>query len=233
MMKRSSPFLLAGLLLGFAGAALAQPETMGWGNVVGIRVDGHLFEVNSSMCVVRPDWSGAFRSAMERQTNNYARSGKVETVKIQAQGRPGAANSPTTSYTFSAVESVEDTGPGTAKLDLEYTFPAAAEIAGAYLCMQLPASVYSGGRMQLIDPVAPAPAAVPPAAGTPVAGEQPGRGPMDLSAEISLSPGFRDQNEYVHATASGVRFTTPRRQLEVMFAEPTEVVVRDDRRQQF
>jgi hypothetical protein len=54
---------------------------------------------------------------------------------------------------------------------------------------------------------------------------------MDLSAEISLSPGFRDQNEYVHATASGVRFTTPRRQLEVMFAEPTEVVVRDDRRQ--
>ena len=207
MMRRSSPFLLAGLLLGFAAAALAQPETMGWGNVVGIRVDGHLFEVNSSMCVVRPDWSGTFRSAMERQTNNYSRSGKVETVKIQAQARANAANSPAPSYTFSAVESVEDTGPGTAKLDLEYTFPAAAEIAGAYLCMQLPSSLYSGGRMQLIDPVAPAP------------------------AEISLAPGTKDQNEYVRATASGVRFTSPRRQLEVMFAEPTEVVVRDDRRQ--
>ena len=35
----------------------------------------------------------------------------------------------------------------------------------------------------------------------------------------------------MRAKASGVRFTTPRRQLEVMFAEPTEVVVRDDRRQ--
>ena len=200
--------MLAGLLLGCASAALGQPETMGWGNVVGIRVDGHLFDVNSSMCVVKPDWSGAFRSAMERQTNNYSRSGKVETVKIQSQARPvTAANSTTVSYTFSAVESVEDTGPGSAKIDLEYTFPAATDIAGAYLCLQLPSSLYSGGRMQLIDPVAPA------------------------AAEISLSPGTKDQNEYVRAQASGVRFTTPRRQLEVMFAEPTEVVVRDDRRQ--
>ncbi len=208
MMRRSSPFLLAGLVLGFAGAALAQPETMGWGNVVGIRVDGHLFEVNSSMCVVRPDWAGAFRSGMERQTNNYSRSGKVETVKIQAQARPNAnPNSISASYTFSAVESVEDTGPGTAKIDLEFTFPAATDIAGAYLCLQLPSAFYSGGRMQLIEPVAPAP------------------------ADVSLAPGVKDQNEYVRATAKGVRFTSARRQLEVLFAEPTEVVVRDDRLQ--
>ncbi len=180
---------------------------MGWGNVVGIRVDGHLFEVHSSMCVVRPDWSGAFRSAMERQTNNYSRTGKVETVKIQAQARVNAPDSPTPSYTFSAVESVEDTGSGTAKIDLEFTFPAATDIAGAFLCLDLPSSLYSGGRMQLIDPVAPAP------------------------AEISLAPGTKDLNEYVRAKAAGVRFTTPRQQLEVMFAEPTEVVVRDDRRQ--
>jgi hypothetical protein len=181
---------------------------MGWGNVVGIRVDGHLFEVNSSMCVVRPDWAGAFRSGMERQTNNYARSGKVETVKIQAQARPNTnPNSTNASYTFSAVESVEDTGPGTAKIDLEFTFPTATDIAGAYLCLELPSSLYSGGRMQLIEPVAPAP------------------------ADVSLAPGVKDQNEYVRATAKGVRFTSARRQLEVMFAEPTEVVVRDDRRQ--
>jgi hypothetical protein len=181
---------------------------MGWGNVVGIRVDGHLFEVNSSMCVVRPDWAGAFRSAMERQTNNYSRSGKVETVKIQAQGRPNTnPNSTSASYTFSAVEAVEDTGPGTAKIDLEFTFPAATDIAGAYLCLQLPSAFYSGGSMQLIEPVAPAP------------------------ANISLAPGVKDQNDYVRAIAKGVRFTSARRQLEVLFAEPTEVVVRDDRSQ--
>jgi hypothetical protein len=208
MMRRSSPFLLAGLLLGFTGVALAQPETMGWGNVAGIRVDGHLFEVNSSMCVVRPDWAGAFRSAMERQTNNYSRSGKVETVKIQAQARPNAnPNSTSVSYTFSAVESVEDTGPGTAKIDLEFTFPAETDIAGAYLCLQLPSAFYSGGSLHLIEPEASAP------------------------ANVSLAPGVKDQNDYVRATAKGVRFTSARRQLEVLFAEPAEVVVRDDRQQ--
>ena len=213
MMKSSSAFLLAGLLLVFAGAALSQPEITANGGMPGIRVEGQLFEVNSSMCVVRPDWSGNLRGGGQP---NFTREGKVVTVKLQpAPPRPVPPGAPAPvapvrqppAPAFFAVESVEETGPGAAKLDLEYTFPAATEIAGAYLCMTLPSSVYSGGRMQLIDPVAPA------------------------SAEISLSPGFKDQNEYVRAKASGVRFTTPRRQLEVMFAEPTEVVVRDDRRQ--
>jgi hypothetical protein len=188
---------------------------MATGNVVGIRVEGQLFEVNAGMCVVRPDWSGNLRGGGQ---TSYTREGKVVTVKMQpATPRPAPPGAPTAqpmppmrqppTPNYYAVESVEDTGAGTARIDLEYTFPAATEMAGAYLCLQLPASVFSGGRMQLIDPVAPA------------------------TAEISLSPGSKDENEYVRATASGVRFTTPRRQLEVMFAEPTEVIVRDDRRQ--
>jgi hypothetical protein len=255
-MKRSSIFLFAGLLLGFAGTALSQPETMASGSVTGIRVEGQLFEFNSSMCVVRPDWSGTLRGGGR---TSFLRNGKVVTVTMQPQGagrggprpatqpgQPGQAALPLAPPTppvpvaqaqatppaqpaapgaptppaqpgqpmrqppgpaFSAVESVEDTGPGTARIDLEYTFPAGGDIAGAYLCLQLPSSLYSGGRMQLIDPVAPAP------------------------AEISLAPGTRDQNEYVRATASGMRFTTKSRQLEVMFPEPTEVVVRDNHRQ--
>jgi hypothetical protein len=211
MMRSSSAFLSAGLLLGFAGAALSQPETMPSGSLTGIRMDGQLFEVNSRMCVVRPDWSGNLRSGGQ---TSYTRDGKVVTVKMQpATPRPGAPAPPVApgrqapAPAFYAVESVEDTGPGTAKLDLEYTFPAAVEIAGAYLCLQLPSAMYSGGRMQLVDPVAPAP------------------------AEISLTTGTQDRNEYVHATARGVRFIAARRQLEVMFSEPAEVVVRDDRRQ--
>jgi hypothetical protein len=160
------------------------------------------------MCVVRPDWSGNLRGGGQ---TSYSRQGKAVTVKVQPPApRPGGPTPPARQPAapgFSAVETVEDTGSGTARIDLEYTFPAAADIAGAYLCLQLPSSSYSGGRMQLVDPVAPAP------------------------VEISLAPGTKDQNEYVRATASGVRFTTPRRQLEVMFTEPAEVVVRDDRRQ--
>ena len=239
MTRRNSPLLLAGLLLGFAGAALSQPEMTASGNVRGIRVEGQLFQLNSSMCVVRPDWSGNMAGRGGRAS--YVREGNVLTYKMQpapAGGRggqvppaqPAAAAAPgrgqAATPLFYAVKSVEDTGPGTARINLEYTFPAAADIAGAYLCLQLPASDYSGGSMQLIDPVAPARAAVAPAAGA----QQPGRGPVDLAGQISLAPRNNDQNEYVRATASGVRFTTPRRQLEVMFAEPTEVIVRDDRR---
>jgi hypothetical protein len=224
MIRATCPLLLACLLFGLAGPIYAQPETMGWGNVTGIRIDGHLFEVNSSMCVVRPDWSGAFRTAMERQTNNYSRNGKVETVKITSQARAGAAASgPNASYAFSAVQSVEDTGVGTAKIDLEYTFPAATEMAGAYLCLTLPSSVYSAGRMQLIDPVETEPAVGAAARGGPARGGQ--------ANEMSLAPRTRDQNEYVRAKASGVRFISRTQQLEVTFAQPSEVVVRDDRRE--
>jgi hypothetical protein len=199
-------FLLC-LLMGCAGAAFAQPEVMGWGNLVSIRVDGHPFEVNSSMCVVKPDWSGAYKSAMERQTNNYVRNGKVETVTITTSARPENPYPGVPPYVFTATKAIEDTGAGTAKIDLQYTFKTGADIAGAYLCLDLPAAFYSGGRMELIEP----------AAGT--------------AAQIMLAPLAADQNEYVRTTAKGVRFTAPQRQLEVTFSEPSEVIVRDDRRE--
>ena len=92
MVRSASAFLSAGLLLAFAGAALSQPETGASGNVTGIRVEGQLFEVNSRMCVVRPDWSGNLRGGGQ---TSYARDGKVVTVKVPAAhpppGRPRAA----------------------------------------------------------------------------------------------------------------------------------------------
>jgi hypothetical protein len=33
------------LLAAFAAAAFAQPEVMAWGNLTGLRVDGHLLEL--------------------------------------------------------------------------------------------------------------------------------------------------------------------------------------------
>ena len=118
MVRSASAFLSAGLLLAFAGAALSQPETGASGNVTGIRVEGQLFEVNSRMCVVRPDWSGNLRGGGQ---TSYARDGKVVTVKVQPPTpRPGAPAPPAPPVAplrqpptpnFYAVESVEDTGP--------------------------------------------------------------------------------------------------------------------------
>lgn len=193
------------LLGGIASPALAQVEMMAWGNLTGIRIDGHLLELNSSMCVVQPDWSAISRTGRERQTNNYARNGKIETVRIQIRP-PRELRTKGVNWVFSAIETVEDTGAGTAKVDVEYGFAAAADIAGAYYCFELPAVHCSSGSVQLIEPDPPAP------------------------AQVALAPGPADQNEYVRAKASGLRFTSPRRQLEVIFNEPTDVIIRDDRR---
>jgi O-glycosyl hydrolase len=182
-------------------AAYAQPETMAWGNLNGIRVDGQLLELNSSMCVAQPEWAAVSRTGRERQTNTYKRTGNVETVTIQMQpSRPLRAQGAT--WSFAATETVEETGPGAAKIGVEYSFPKGGEIGGAYYCLELPASLYSGGSVQLTGAEAP----------------------------VSLNPGPNDRNEYLHATATGAKFTAPRRSIEVTFEEPTEIVIRDDRR---
>jgi hypothetical protein len=71
------------LFAAFAGAAFAQPEVMAWGNLTGMRVDGHLLELSTSMCVAQPELVGVSCTGRERQQNNYSRKGKIETVTIQ------------------------------------------------------------------------------------------------------------------------------------------------------
>lgn len=193
------------LLAGFTGTAFGQPEVMAWGNLTGIRVDGYLLELNTSMCIAQPDGVGISRTGRERQTNAYSRSGKVETVRIQMR-TPREFRGQGADWAIAATQVVEDTGTGSAKIDVEFSAPEEANIGGAYLCLDLPAALFSGGTVQLIDPAPPAP------------------------AQASLAAGIAEQNEYLRARAAGVRFLTPRRQIEIMFNEPADVLVRDDRR---
>jgi O-glycosyl hydrolase len=109
-------------------------------------------------------------------------------------------------WTMAATEVVADTGPGTAKIDLQFTSPNEANIGGAFFGIQLPASVFSGGSVQLMDPDLP------------------------TAGQTSLAAGAAEQNEYLRATAKGVRFVSRTRQIEVTFNEPALVIVRDDRR---
>src|ERR1017187_6575030 len=186
----------ASLLASWAGTAYGQPEVMAWGNLTGIRVDGHLFELNSSMCVVQPDGS-VFTTGREKQTNNYTRNGKTETVTVQIR-RDG--------WALKGKGMVEDTGAGTAKVDIQFDSPQEANIAGAYWCLDLPAALFSGGGVQVTGAVKPTP------------------------EKVSLAPGLKDQNDYLRGTAKGLHFTSGRREIEIAFSEPTEVVIRDDRR---
>jgi len=200
-------YLSFALLFFAAGGAYGQPETMAWSNLNGIRIEGQLMEFGTSLAVVEPDWLQVFSTGKERQTTSYNRSGKTETVKLQLQPRRERRDQPLPSWSFSAVQVVEDLGDGAARLDVQFEPKTDAEIAGAFLRVELPASFYSGGRAQLVDAVAPAP------------------------SEVSLAAGVEEVNEYVRAVASGILITGRRRQLEISFDSPTEVIVRDDRRQ--
>jgi O-glycosyl hydrolase len=107
---------------------------------------------------------------------------------------------------MAATEVVEDTGPATARVDVEFTSPYDADIGGAFLGIELPAPVFSGGSVELIEPDPP------------------------TAAQTSLAAGEAEQNEYLRATATGARFISRTRQIEVTFNEPTQIIVRDDRR---
>src|ERR1039457_6094012 len=70
---------------------------------------------------------------------------------------------PGPAWTMAGTEVVEDTGPATAKVDLEFTSPSEANIGGAFLGIDLPASVFSSGSVELIEPTPPPPERTPPA----------------------------------------------------------------------
>ncbi|MDR3700026.1 MAG: hypothetical protein P4L56_10355 [Candidatus Sulfopaludibacter sp.] len=194
------------LFAALGGAAFAQPEVMAWGNLTGFRVDGHLLEMSTSMCVAQPEMAGVSCTGREKQQNSYSRNGKVETVKIQMRAPREFRDALGAGWSMNATEVVEDTGPASGRIDLEFTSPEDANIGGAFLGLELPASVFSGGSVQLVEPD-------PATAG-----------------QTSLAAGVAEQNEYVRAMAKGARFISRTRQIEVTFAEPTLVIVRDDRR---
>ncbi|MEO8373428.1 MAG: hypothetical protein ABI806_29855 [Candidatus Solibacter sp.] len=203
MNRISSSIILVSLL---TAAAFAQPEVMAWGNLTGLRVDGHLLEVNSAICVAQPALAGVFCTGRERQTNSYSRNGKIETVTVQMGAPREFRDAQGIGWNMNATQTVQDTGAGTAKVTLEFTSPEEANIGGAYMGIELPATVFSGGSVQLIEALPAAP------------------------ERTSLAAKEQEQNEYVRATAKGARFISRSRQIEVMFDQPTEIIVRDDRR---
>jgi hypothetical protein len=108
--------------------------------------------------------------------------------------------------TFTQV--VDDVGPGVAAVNLQFTPQSDISMDGLYLYLTLPGADYEGCTVELIDPEPPEP------------------------AEVKLTAAQPDaQNQYLRVTAKGVRFVAPKRTLEVTFSAPTEVIVRDDRRQ--
>ena len=68
-MKSISLILSIGFLC--ISSLVAQPEVYPWSNISGIRVDGELMELNSTLGIVGADWSAVRKIAKERAGYNY------------------------------------------------------------------------------------------------------------------------------------------------------------------
>src|SRR3954470_7123200 len=72
---------ICGLLLALVGnKAYSQAEIEAWGNLKGIRTDGELMKIESSIDFIKSDWSAIAATAKERQRPKYRRDGNTQTV---------------------------------------------------------------------------------------------------------------------------------------------------------
>ncbi|AHM60372.1 hypothetical protein D770_10575 [Flammeovirgaceae bacterium 311] len=177
-------------LLGFfIPRAGAQTEMAAWGNINGIRLQGQLMEFETSLRVVGQDWSQIRATGKEQQLPKYRREGDRQIVTTSID-----------SLFFT--QEVEETGPGSARVQLALNSRADTSLTGVFFSIALPAAQYAEGSVQLIDPKGISFAEVRP----------------------------NGQQEYLRVPAGGVRFISQRRQLEVTFNEPTLVIVKQEER---
>ena len=100
---------------------------------------------------------------------------------------------------FSFNQSVEELGAGRASIRIQFHAEVDTAIIGTFWAMDLPSSKYSPSMLQLISSVR-----------------------TDGRRAIPEVPG-----EILHGTAGGLEIGGPARDLEVIFNEPTEIIVRE------
>jgi hypothetical protein len=163
----------------------AQTELQPWGNITGIRIDGQLMSFESSLCVVAgKDWSKINATGKEKQRPKYIRDENAQVVTTRID-----------SLYFT--ERVEDVNANTAKISVEVTSKADANITGVYFCIELSGDDYNDGTAQLIEP-------------------------------SSLSLINDQQNQNTSFPANGIKFIAAHRQLELIFPQPTSVIIKKE-----
>jgi O-glycosyl hydrolase len=213
-MNTSHRLIVASLFLlgGWNAEVFGQVECAAPGNLHGIRVDGELMAFSTSIRAVAP-------TAMEEGQGGRGRGGQFsregDTLTMTGSlsvgaGRGGGPGGgwrgrgvpPAAGASYRA--SFKDVPPGTVAAGIEITSNTNVPMQGVFFAIALPDADYADGTAELIAPTS--------AAGKPVT----------LTAANSSGT-----NQYLHASAKGVRVTAPRRQIELHFPAPVELVVQD------
>ncbi|MBS0000494.1 MAG: hypothetical protein KFF73_16055 [Cyclobacteriaceae bacterium] len=117
----------------------AQPEVYTWGNISGIRLDGELMELNSTLGLVGADWTAIRKTAKERARYFYRREGNTQVTNVSIDD-------------FFYDQSVEELGAGMANVRINYRNEKDTTIIGTFFMLDLPASKYGDATVQFIGP---------------------------------------------------------------------------------
>ena len=212
-MKISTPLLIiASLLLpGFWNTEVfGQVECTAPGNLHGIRVDGELMAFSTSIHAAAPTTAeadpgdrgrgGRFSREGDTLIMTGSLSGGVRRGGGPGGGDRGYGDPPAAGASYQA--SFKDVASGRVDAGIQISSNTNVPMQGVFFALALPGADYAGGSAQLIAP-------------TPVAGK-----PVSLT-----TTGFLDTNVHLGASAKGVRVVSPRRQMEIKFPAPVDLVI--------
>lgn len=132
----------------FNHRAFGQASCMAWGNLTGMRVEGHLFKFETSLCLIGEGLWQVSHTAKEQQRPRYSLNGKEQTVY-------------TTLDDINFTQVVTDLNSGSASIDIKATAQVDTTIAGAFFSIALDGAEYSDAKIQLIDSTASKVEAIP------------------------------------------------------------------------
>jgi Glycosyl hydrolase family 30 TIM-barrel domain len=199
------------LLCSSGDGVFGQVECAAPGNLRGIRIDGELMAFSTSIRAVAPTAAEAEPGDRGRG-GQFSREGDTLTMagnltdgtrrRVGPGGGRGRGDPPAAGASYRA--SFKDVAPGTVDAGIQITSNTNVTMQGVFFAVVLPGADYAGGAAQLIAPDS-------------VAGR-----PVSLASADSV-----ETNVYLRTPAKGVRVISKRRQIELLFPTPVELVVQD------
>ncbi len=175
--------------------SFGQAELAAWGNLNGIRIEGQLMNVPTSICLIGPSMAEIARSEKEKQRPIYKREGNRQIVTTEISK-------------FLFTVTVNDTGTGRAGMNVKTTAVEDTTLSGVFLCFELPVEQYPDAEIKLIDSAASNMEPVP------LFPKRVGRMPA----------GFPIRNFLVQASVKGFRVASKEQNLEVRSEQPVELL---------
>ena len=116
----------------------AQSEITAWGNIEGIRYKGEAIKFESSIRVVKADWSEIVKTAKEKQRPSFRRIEKMAVIKTKLEN-------------ISIEEKILDVNSGDVDIDINLKAESDIAMQGAYFCIELPNSEFKDVGIKYIE----------------------------------------------------------------------------------